>query len=210
MLDADRRLYPLFVNLAGRRVLVAGAGAVATRKIAALIDIGARVCVVAPKATDDVERLAREGAIEWRARPFQSSDVDGAWLVIAATSDGAAQRAIAAEGEARRVFVVAVNGHRGATACSGAIVRRDPLLISISSSGSAPALSRLIREILEQVLPAEDWIEHAKRMRAKWIEAGTPSSQRFGELVKELAARARVRARPRPWLRRAEPRPRRR
>jgi uroporphyrin-III C-methyltransferase / precorrin-2 dehydrogenase / sirohydrochlorin ferrochelatase len=191
MIEVDRCLYPLFVNLAGRRVLVAGAGAVATRKIAALVEMGARVCVVAPKATDDVEQLARQGEIEWRRRPFQISDVDGAWLIIAATSDGATQRAIAAEAEARRVFVVAVNGQSDATARSGAIVRRGPLLISISSSGLAPALSRLIREILEAVLPADDWIEHAKRMRAKWIEEGTPSSQRFGELVKELAARAR-------------------
>jgi siroheme synthase-like protein len=191
MSGADAELYPIFLKLAGRRVLVAGAGAIATRKVASLVEARAIVCVVAPQASDEVKRLAREGSIEWRARPFQNEDVEGAWLVLAATSDGAAQRAIAAEAEARRIFVIAVDDPPNATAYSGSIVRRPPFTIAISSSGAAPALTRLVREILEHVLPAEEWIEHARRLRTKWSESAVPPAERFGDLVKEIAARAR-------------------
>ena len=162
MSGADAELYPIFLKLAGRRVLVAGAGAIATRKVVSLVEAQAMVCVVAPQASDEVKRLARQRAIEWRARPFQSGDGEGAWLILAATSDGAAQRAIAAEAQARRVFVIAVDDPPNATAYSGSIVRRPPFTIAISSSGAAPALTRLVREILEHVLPADEWIEHAR------------------------------------------------
>jgi siroheme synthase-like protein len=190
MSRADAELYPIFLKLAGRRVLVAGAGAIATRKVVSLVEARAIVCVVAPQASDEVKRLAREGTIEWRARPFQSGDGEGAWLILAATSDGAAQRAIAAEAEARRVFVIAVDDPPNATAYSGSIVRRPPFTIAISSSGAAPALTRLVREILEHVLPADEWIEHAIRLRARWSESAMSPAERFGDLVREIAARA--------------------
>jgi siroheme synthase-like protein len=191
MSGADAELYPIFLKLAGRRVLVAGAGAIATRKVVSLVEAQAMVCVVAPQASDEVKRLARQRAIEWRARPFQSGDGEGAWLILAATSDGAAQRAIAAEAQARRVFVIAVDDPPNATAYSGSIVRRPPFTIAISSSGAAPALTRLVREILEHVLPADEWIEHARRLRARWAESAMPPADRFGDLVREIAARTR-------------------
>jgi uroporphyrin-III C-methyltransferase/precorrin-2 dehydrogenase/sirohydrochlorin ferrochelatase len=186
----DSGVYPIFLKLGGRTVLVVGAGVVAERKIAALVDAKALVRVVAPDATDGVRHLARSGALEWHARPFAESDVDGAWLVVAATGDAAVQRRVAAAGEARHTFVVAVDDVANATAYSGAIVARPPFTVAISSSGETPALTRLVREIIEQVLPPDDWIEHAKEIRARWIASGTPFNERFGLLVKEFAARS--------------------
>jgi uroporphyrin-III C-methyltransferase/precorrin-2 dehydrogenase/sirohydrochlorin ferrochelatase len=180
------RLYPLFLKLDGRTALVVGAGSVGERKIAALVDVGARVRVVAPKATEEVERLATAGAIEWRARAFEENDADGAWIAVAATSDAAVQRAVAQAAEARRVFVVAVDDVPNASAYSGSIVRRDPFVIAISSSGEAPALTRLVREIVEQLLPPEEWVEEAKRLRQRWMVDGTPMGERFAELVRKL------------------------
>ncbi len=186
---AGARVYPVFLKLSGRRALVVGAGAVAERKIEALLEAQALVRVVAPEATQQVRALAAAGSIEWRARSFEDADVDGAWLVVAATSDAAVQQRAAAACEARRVFVIAVDDPANASAYSGAIVARPPFTIAISSSGATPALTRLIREIVEQVLPSEEWVERAQLLRAKWRASGTPMGDRFGELVRELAAK---------------------
>lgn len=182
-------VYPIFLRLAGRRVLVVGGGAVAARKVLSLRQSGATVCVVAPDAGTDIRQLARDARIEWRRRQFEEADVDGAWLVVASTSDRAVQRRVAEAAEARRTFVIAADDVANSTAFSGAVVRRSPFTIAISSSGATPALTRLVREIVERLLPPDDWIDHAKRLRAQWIDQGTPAGERFGELVRELAAR---------------------
>jgi siroheme synthase-like protein len=177
------------LKLAGRTVLVVGAGAVAERKIEALLEAGARVRVVAPGATSRVRELASKGSLEWIARPFVESDADGAWLVVAATADEAVQQGVAAAAEARRVFAIAVDDPANATAYSAAVVVRPPFTVAISSSGALPALTRLLREVIEDVLPADDWIERARALRARWLADQTPAADRFGELVREFAAK---------------------
>lgn len=180
----DARLYPLFLKLRDRTTLVVGAGAVAERKINTLLEAGARVRVVAPEATPAIRRLAQAGTVDWRTRAFEEGDLDEVWLVVAATSDGAVQRRVAEASSARRTFVVAVDDPVNASAYAGAVVERAPFTVAISSSGATPALTRLLREILEQLLPGEEWIERAKELRAKWRADGTPSGDRFAQLIK--------------------------
>lgn len=180
-------LLPLFLRLGDKLALVVGGGAVAERKIASLLDVGARVRVVAPDASDEVKRLAREGRVEWRERAFEDADVEGAWLVYAATSSPEVQRSVATAAEARRVFCVAVDDPPNASAYSAAVVRRPPMVVAISSSGAAPALTRLLREVVEHVLPAEEWIRRAEELRAQWLRDGTPMGDRFAQLVREIA-----------------------
>src|SRR5262249_7555254 len=148
---------------------VVGAGPVAERKVAGLLDVGASVRIVAPEATPGLAGLARQGRVEWAERAFDEADLEGAWLAIAATSDPGAQRRGAAEAERRRVFVIAVDDPPNASAYSGGVVRRPPFLVAISSSGATPALTRLVREIIEQVLPGDEWVERAKALREKWL-----------------------------------------
>ncbi|MGD0677224.1 MAG: bifunctional precorrin-2 dehydrogenase/sirohydrochlorin ferrochelatase [Polyangiaceae bacterium] len=186
---AHEPVYPIFLKLAGRQTLVVGAGSVAERKVASLVEAGALVTVVAPTATPQLTRLAAEGMIEWHARRFRETDLDGAWLVIASTSDPEAQMKVAEGARARHIFVVAVDDPANSSAYSGAIMKRPPFTVAISSAGTAPALTRLLRELLEYILPDDDWVEHARALRAQWMTAGTPMSERFGELVRELAAR---------------------
>jgi len=183
-------LFPLFLKLDGRDVLVIGAGAVAERKIEDLVAAGAAVRVVAPEATDAVKALAERGEVAWSARAFDEADMDGAWLVVAATTDEDAQRRAAAAAEARRVFIIAVDDLANATAYSGSVIRRDPFLVAISSSAAAPALTRLLREVLEQALPDATWVEAARALRDKWKADGTATSSRFGELVRDFKRRA--------------------
>jgi siroheme synthase-like protein len=187
--SAEPHLWPLFLKLEGRTVLVVGGGSVAERKIHALLDARARVRVVAPDASPEVRRLAQEGAIDWRARAFEPEDADGAWVALAATSNPEVQRSVSDAAAARRLFLVAADDPVHASAYSGAVVRRMPLTIAISSSGTTPALTRLLREIIEEVLPGPDWIEHAQRLRAQWIVSAKPMGERFGDLVRELASR---------------------
>jgi site-specific DNA-methyltransferase (adenine-specific) len=180
-------LLPLFLKLAGKTVLVVGAGPVAERKVESLLDVGARVRVVAPEATEGLQRLARESRIEWRARPFEEEDAADAWLVFAATQDSEVQRRVTQAASARSVFCVAVDDPPNASAYSAALVRRPPFTIAISSGGATPALTRLVREVIEHVLPSEAWVEHARRLRATWRAQGAPMADRFAELVRDVS-----------------------
>ena len=167
-----------------------GAGAVAERKVTSLLGAGARIRLVAPEANPELQRMAGEGLLAWSQRPFEAADVEGAWLIVAATGEPAVQRSVAEAAEAARIFLVAVDDPPNASAYGGAVVNRPPFLVAISSSGATPALTRLVREIIEQVLPGDAWFDHAKALRAKWIADGTPIGERFASLVREFSERA--------------------
>jgi siroheme synthase-like protein len=186
MPSGDPSLFPVFLKLADRAVLVVGAGPVTERKVEALLEAGARVRLVAPEATADLRRLADEGRLQWVPRRFEERDVDDAWLVVSATGDPETQRRVTAAAEARRAFVLAVDDPPNASAYSGAVVRRPPFLVAISSSGATPALTRVLREIIEQVLPGDRWVEEARALRRRWVADSTPMGERFGDLVRHL------------------------
>jgi uroporphyrin-III C-methyltransferase / precorrin-2 dehydrogenase / sirohydrochlorin ferrochelatase len=177
-------VFPLFLRVDARRVVVVGAGEIATRKAKDLLDAGARVTVVAPRATATLQALASANAILWHARLFEPHDLDDAWLAVAATDDRGAQAEVAEAAEARRVWLVAVDDRSHASAFSGSVLRRPPFLVAISSSAEAPALTRLLREVLEQALPSESWITKARALRAEWRARGTPVTSRFDDLVR--------------------------
>lgn len=201
--SGPRVLMPLFLDVAGKRVLVVGAGTVATRKVGELLAAGASVKVVAPRVAAELESLASAstGAAAGEAaqqspriaierRGFEERDVEGAWLVIAATDDASAQAKVASACEQAHVFCVAVDDPPHASAYGGAIIRRGPVTIAISTSGEAPALARMMREVLEQALPDEGFVEAARALRAKWRADETPMSSRFGELVQAFKERS--------------------
>ncbi|MDB4998416.1 MAG: siroheme synthase, partial [Myxococcaceae bacterium] len=180
---------PLFLRVAGRGVVVFGAGSIATRKIAELVEAGAQVRVVSPDASDEVKALAAAGRVTWTARGYEKADLDDAWLVVSATDDAVVQRAIFDDAEARRLFVLAIDDPQHGSAMSGAVVRRPPFVIAISSSAEVPALTRLVREIIERALPEDRWIAAAKELRARWKRDKTPMASRFGELLRDFARR---------------------
>lgn len=186
---AQRVLFPLFLDVTGRRVLVVGGGTIAARKALDLIAARADVTVVAPEIAAELV-AAPPTTLTLVHRAFQESDLDAAWLVIAATDDPGVQTRIATACESARVFCVAVDDPPNASAYGGAIVRRGPVTIAISTSGEAPALARLLREVLEQALPDEGYVEAARALREKWKTEKTPMASRFGELVAALKARA--------------------
>lgn len=190
MSGQPRVLFPVFLDLKDKVVLVVGAGVVATRKIEELSALGARLCVVAPRVTAEIEARASAGELTLERRPFEPPDVDGAWFVLASTDDAVAQRAVADACANARIFCIAVDDPPNASAYGGGVVRRGPVTISISTSGEAPALARLLREVLEQVLPDEGFVDAARALREKWKADQTPMGSRFGELVQAFKERS--------------------
>ena len=145
-------LFPLFLDLRDRRVLVVGGGSVAARKVAALLEAGADVVVGTPVLELGLAALAREGRIAHLQGGFEPRWLDDAWLVVAATDDNAVNRAVADAAQARRIWANVVDDAELATAQLPARVQRGPLQVAISSGGGAPMLARHLRERLETEL----------------------------------------------------------
>jgi uroporphyrin-III C-methyltransferase / precorrin-2 dehydrogenase / sirohydrochlorin ferrochelatase len=146
------RYFPLFLDLRGRPVLVAGGGTVAERKVKLLLASGAQVTVVAPDVCPALARRVARGEIRHRAGEFDGSDLESQRWVIAATDRSAVNREIAKAAEARGLFVNVVDDAELSTAIMPAIVDRSPLMIAVSSGGAAPMLARRVREQLEALL----------------------------------------------------------
>jgi uroporphyrin-III C-methyltransferase / precorrin-2 dehydrogenase / sirohydrochlorin ferrochelatase len=180
-------LFPLFLKLAGRKVLVVGGGKVATAKVRALLEAGATVSVVAPAVSPELAELAAAGRLAVARRGFEPGDLDGAWLVVAAAPPEVAA-VVAQAAEARRVFVLAVDDVAAASAYGAGTLRRGGVTIEVSTGGRAPALAGLLREGLEAVLPddLDAWADIAERQRAAWREAGVPIEDRRPLLLRAL------------------------
>ncbi|HZZ83098.1 MAG TPA: bifunctional precorrin-2 dehydrogenase/sirohydrochlorin ferrochelatase [Anaeromyxobacteraceae bacterium] len=168
---AAPELFPAFLKLEGREVLVVGGGAVAAAKATALLASGARVRVVAPELRPE---LSRDG-VEVARRAFEPRDLDGAWLVVAAATPEV-NREVARCAEARRVFVNAADDPANASVYLGGVVRRDGVTVAVSTGGRSPALAGLLREALDALLPADlsRWTAEAGRLRDLWRRPGAP------------------------------------
>lgn len=143
--------YLVGLDLTGRRVVVVGAGTVAQRRLPRLVAAGAEVLLVAPGATPAVEAMATAGEVRWEARPYAAGDVDGAWYVLACTSDPAVNAAVAAEAERARVFCVRADDATGGTAVTAATGEHDGLLIGVLA-GRRPRRSAAVRDALVEAL----------------------------------------------------------
>ena len=178
-------LFPTFLKLEGRRVLLVGGGPVAAGKLRGLLDAGAEVSVVAPAILLEIAGAPVNTAL----RPFRPSDLDGVSFVVAAAPPGV-NREVAAAAHARGLFVNAVDDMESASAYLGGVVRRDGFTIAISTDGEAPALAGLVREALEQVLPddLDAWMAQAKEARREWLARGVPMERRRPMLLDALVA----------------------
>lgn len=176
-------VFPVFLKLAGRRVVVVGGGPVAASKLRSLIDAEASVTVIAPEV---VEAIA-SAPVEVVRRPFRAEDLDGAWYVVAAAPPDV-NRAVAAAAHERNLFVNAVDDLENASAYLGAVLRRAGVTIALSTDGEAPALVGLMREALEAVLPddLDTWMETARDARRQWLAEGIPMAQRRPLLLEAL------------------------
>jgi precorrin-2 dehydrogenase/sirohydrochlorin ferrochelatase len=154
--------YPIFLDLTGQPVVIVGGGAVATRKLRALLRAGAKAIVIAPDAGSAIRRLAGQKRIRWQRRRYRHGDLRRARLVIAATDDLLVNARVCAEAKRCRLLVNcaappdAGNFHVPATARCGQMV------LAISTGGASPAFAKLLRRDLEHFLRAG----YAQKLRA--------------------------------------------
>jgi uroporphyrin-III C-methyltransferase/precorrin-2 dehydrogenase/sirohydrochlorin ferrochelatase len=178
-------VFPIFLKLAGRRVLVVGGGPVAASKLRALVDADACVTVVAPEIVADIAAAP----VDLVRRPFAVTDLDGVSFVVAAAPPEV-NRAVAAAAHARGLFVNAVDDMENASAYMGAIVQRAGITLALSTDGEAPALAGLMREALEQLLPddLDAWMACARDARRDWLARRVPMAERRPLLLDALVA----------------------
>jgi len=184
------RLFPMFLKLAGRPCLVVGAGNIAESKMASLVDAEARVRVVALEATPAVRSWADSNSIEWHRRRFRPEDLDGMFLVIAATSSTELHEQIFQEATRRGVLCNIVDVPALCDFYYPAVVQRGALQIAISTAGQSPSLAqRLRKELAEQFGPEyAAWLEHLGEIRDRLFSAPMDPEQRKRRLY-DLASK---------------------
>ena len=188
-------LFPMFIKLAGRQVLVVGAGNVGEPKIGGLLETGARIRVVALDATPTVREWARAGKVELELRGFTAGDLAGAFLAVVATSSRTLNERIYREAQAHGVLCNVVDVPDLCDFFYPSVVRRGDLQIAVSTSGKSPSLAQKIRQQLEkQFGPGyAAWVAELGETR-KLILASDLDKERKLELLHSLASREAVEA----------------
>jgi uroporphyrin-III C-methyltransferase/precorrin-2 dehydrogenase/sirohydrochlorin ferrochelatase len=199
--SAEDRLYPVTLNLKGRRCLVVGGGAVALRKVLGLLEEGAVVTVVAPQVVADIEEQAQAGRLALEKREYRAGDTAGHALVMAATDRREVNRQVFDEAEAAGIWVNVADDPELCSFHLPARLRRGPLEIAIGSGGRAPFATRRVRQLLEKRLGPEwePWADTAAHFREEVRRRGLPVTEReqafelfFGKTVDPQGLRVRV------------------
>ncbi|HHW4679690.1 MAG TPA: siroheme synthase CysG [Xylella sp.] len=179
-------LFPLFINLHDRAILVVGGGKVAERKTEALLKVGALPIIGAPHLTESLHRLAEAGRITWWKGTFQETWLQkDIWLVIAATDQPEVNQAVARAAHAQRLFINVVDDIALSNVQVPAVIERGPLRIAISSGGGAPMVARHLRQQLESLID-DSWgrlttlfAQRRDKIRARYPNTG--ARRRFFE-----------------------------
>ncbi|KEZ78835.1 siroheme synthase CysG [Salinisphaera hydrothermalis] len=179
--DEQFSTYPVALRLAGRRVVVAGGGRIASRRVARLLAAGARVAVIAPRLDPALSERAACGAIEWQQRAVKDSDARDAALCFAATDDADVNARFAAAARARGIPVQRADDAKASDFLVPALVERGPLQVSVSSDAAAPSLTRRLRARLETLVPHAygDLASLAGEFRAQ-VKTCVPRAERAG------------------------------
>jgi len=188
-------LLPIFLKLDGRQCLLVGAGTVALDKIGSLLKTGMRLRVVAPEALAEVRALAADGKLEWVQREFAPEDLDGNFIVIAATDVPEVNAEIYRGAVARGIPSNSVDDIPNCDFFFGSVVRRGDLQIAVSTAGQSPSLAQKIRQQLEkQFGPGyAAWVAELGEARRR-ILASDLDKERKLELLHSLASREAVEA----------------
>ena len=185
-------LFPMFLKLAGRPCLVVGAGRIGEPKIRSLVECGAIVRVVAPTATRGVTEAASRDEFAWWQRAFEVDDLDGVFLVVAATSSREINHSIYQEAQRRGVLCNVVDDPPHCDFFYPAVVRRGNFQIAISTGGLSPALAQRVRKQLEVEFPPVygSWLEKLAEKRTTLFERVGDPELRLSLIHKSVAPEA--------------------
>src|SRR5215212_9329598 len=147
--------YPIYLDIENRNVVIIGGGNVCARKAETMMKYGARVTVVSPELTGEIEGWAREGCLALKRKTYEASDLEGANIVIASTDDQTVNEQIAADCRARRIPVNVVDVTPLCEFIVPAILEKGSVQIAISTGGKSPALARTLKEDLHRFIGPE-------------------------------------------------------
>ena len=168
------RYYPVFLDIAGKPVVVIGGGQVSLRKVEGLLDAGAQVTVVSPEIHPELRRLVAEGQLRCKQREYRSGDLEGYLLAFVGADDPSVNAAVAREGRERGVWVNALDDPRRCDFIMPSIVQRGDFIVAISTGGGSPAMARKLREEMAEFL-TDDYVlllELAAEVRRDLREKG--------------------------------------
>lgn len=175
------------LDLEGRSCLVVGAGPVGLEKATGLVECGARVTVVAPRAVAALASLD----VEWLPRAYETADLDGRFLVVAATADTALNRRVFAEAEARGLLCNVADVPELCSFILPAVHREGPIAVAVSTGGASPALAQLLRtRIAEQVGPGEAALARRLRALRPWAKERFPTYEERRDFFRREVERA--------------------
>ena len=143
------RYYPIHLDIRDRHCLVVGGGSVGTRKTETLLDCGAKVTVISPRASGKLQELAQAGSISLKNRAYRTTDLESIFLVIGATDDETLNQQISHDADSRNTLCNIADRPHVCNFILPSIVHRGDLVITISTSGKSPALSKHLRKGLE-------------------------------------------------------------
>lgn len=147
--------YPIYLDIEGRDVVIIGGGNVCARKAETMMNYGACVTIVSPEFTDEIEGWARDGCLALRRKRYESSDLDGANIVIASTDEQSVNEQVAADCRARRIPVNVVDVTHLCEFIVPAIIEKNGIQIAVSTGGKSPALARTLKEDLQRLVGPE-------------------------------------------------------
>jgi siroheme synthase-like protein len=188
--------YPIFLEMKDRRCVVIGGGAVAERKVEGLVAVGANVTVISPAITGGLRELLAQGAIRHVAREYQAGDRAGYDLVFVATDNSEVNAAVSSEARSLRIWINSADDPDHCDFILPAVIRRGDLAVAVSTGGVSPAVTRAIREELDEYL-TEDYGglvqiagEVRRQLREKSVSPGASAWKRalqgdFRRLIKE-------------------------
>jgi len=185
-----KNLFPMFVKLEGRPVLVVGGGNVAAAKVGGLLETGAGVRVIALQANEALRELADSGQVTLEERAFRAADLDGIFLVVVATELEQVNQVVCLEARRRGVLCNVVDVPEQCDFFYPALVRRGDLQIAISTAGQSPSLAQKIRQQLERQF-GPGWAEWVAELGAtrRDILRSDLNPQRKRTLLQSLASR---------------------
>ena len=147
--------YPIYIDIEDRNVLIVGGGVVCARKAETMLRYGARVTIVSPAFTDEIEAWARDGSVTLQRKPYEEQDLEGASIVIASTDDACVNGRIARDCRRRRIPVNVVDVTHLCEFIVPAIIDKNGIQIAISTGGKSPALGRTLKEDLQRSIGPE-------------------------------------------------------
>ena len=147
--------YPIYIDIEDRSVVIIGGGNVCARKAETMMKYGARVTIVSPEFTDEIEGWAAEGCLKLQRKQYEDADLEGANLVIASTDDQRVNEQVAADCRRRRIPVNVVDVTPLCEFIVPAIIESGSIQIAVSTGGKSPAIARTLKEDLQRMIGPE-------------------------------------------------------